>query len=78
MSAWTFVANFFREGTAESSTRLVGIGSFLTATALAVYMVSSAKVGPGEIATLALTFTNACIALGLRKRNADDATPSAP
>ncbi len=39
MSIRHFIANFFRQGTDESSTRLVGILSFMMAAATACFMV---------------------------------------
>jgi hypothetical protein len=39
MTTRSFLANFFRQGTSESSTRLVGILSFFAAVGLAFYMV---------------------------------------
>lgn len=62
-----WLRGFFEQNTPQSSTRLVGILSFLAATTLAFYMVMADKTGAGQVATLALLYTNACIALGLRK-----------
>lgn len=73
----TFVANFFRQGAAESSTRLVGISSFFAAVGLAYYMVITGHTNGGEVTTLGMTFANACIALGLRARQLPADTPAA-
>jgi hypothetical protein len=77
MTTRSFLANFFRQGTSESSTRLVGILSFFAAVGLAFYMVIVGKTGAGDVTVLGLTFANACIALGLRKSpDAEGGSPS--
>lgn len=93
----TFIANFVRQDTAESSTRLVGVLSFLLAsaltTALVIVVVVAAWKGGADrknlydpstalttfmISMVTVLFANACIALGLRKRSADDTPDKAP
>src|SRR4051812_25298727 len=76
-----WIAGFFEQGTAQSSTRLVGILSFAVATILCAFIVVAVVVGswlgvpalaaPAGtltgllIAVLGLLFANACVALGL-------------
>jgi hypothetical protein len=72
MSLATFAANFFRQGTHESSTRLVGIGCFVLAGALTVFVVI-ADVAYGKhasataVSTIAMLVVNGGAALGFRK-----------
>lgn len=70
--------NFFREGTKESSTRLVGIGCFVLGGLLTAFAVVAAvwygkTISVPAASVLALLFTNGAVALGLRKIGGDDA-----
>lgn len=64
--------NFFREGTKESSTRLVGIGCFVAATFLASFVITAATlyakpISPATVTVIGLIYIQGGIALGLRK-----------
>lgn len=78
-----WIAGFFEQGTVQSSTRLVGILSFVTGVCMCAGVVIALIVGawlkvlalanPSPSFTTLLTvaigilFTNGCVALGLRK-----------
>ncbi len=67
MSPATFIANFFRQGTNESSTRLVGVFGFIAGTVLAFVVVVTGKASLDTAAVIALIYAQSMIALGLRK-----------
>lgn len=82
---FAFAAGFFREsGATESSTRLVGILSFLAAIVLSFYAIVALDISASDIAVIAMNFTYGCVALGLRKAPEDaphttpPASPSLP
>lgn len=78
-----WLAGFFEQGTTQSSTRLVGILSFMAAVFLTFIVVVAVLVGSwlgvNELASpsaamaaligtlIGMLFANACVALGLRK-----------
>lgn len=67
-----FIANFFRQGTDESSTRLVGILGFLIGIAMAAVAVVGAvyfkkEISPMAMSTIGLVLAHSGVALGLRK-----------
>jgi hypothetical protein len=70
--------NFFREGTKESSTRLVGILGFAMGILLGAFAVV-ASVWFGKVISIAaasvvaLVLTHSGVALGLRKIGGEDA-----
>ena len=77
MKFFAFCAGFFRDsGATESSTRLVGILSFLTAAFLAIYMVVTGKTDVEAQVVLGQCFMAGMVALGLRKAPEDH--PPAP
>lgn len=64
--------NFFREGTKESSTRLVGILGFATGVLLGAFAVVSSvwfgkAITVAAASVIALVLTHSGVALGLRK-----------
>lgn len=67
MNTATFVANFFRQGKDESSTRLVGILGFVAGTALAIYVVVRGHASVENMAVVGIIYAQSMIALGLRK-----------
>lgn len=69
--------NFFREGTKESSTRLVGILGFSAGVLMGVFAVVSSvwfgkAITVAAASVIALVLTHSGVALGLRKIAGDD------
>lgn len=68
--------NFLREGTKESSTRLVGVGCFVLGGLLAAFAVVSAvwfskPITIETASVIAMVFINGGVALGIRKVTAE-------
>ncbi len=78
MSFTTFIANFFRQGKDESSTRLVGIFGFIAGTVLAFVVVFQGKASLDTAAVVGLIYAQSMVALGLRKSPDAEGGPVPP